>query len=210
MKKLLKMSLILTLGLSLIGCSANAKTEDITDTQTITQMDTLIKEKVSTYFNVTIPTDLTYEYNAFKRFIPSQEEPKTDVHHANIFQAAYKTKDPVEGQLLGYGGVLTPDNTDITGLIINIAPAEEAEPMKLAETDLIATATTFLNESGLVPADEELTYLEINQKGSSGSVTILNFETTTQMYAVGIDLFSGKAVYFEHVVKVEPKEAVTE
>lgn len=210
MKKLLKMSLILTLGLSLIGCSAKAKTEDITDTQTITQMDTLIKEKVTTYFNVTVPDDLTYEYNAFKRFIPSEDDPKTDVHHANIFQAAYKTKEPLEGQLLGYGGVLNPDNTDITGLIINIAPSEDAEPMQLAETDLIATATNFLTESGLVADDAELTYLEVNQKGSSGSVTILNFETSTEMYAVGIDLFSGKAVYFEHVAKVEPKEAVAE
>lgn len=198
MKNLLKISFVLMFSLSLMGCSmGQAKTEEITDEQTITQMNTLVQENVKTFYDVEVPSDLTYEYNASKRFVGTQEDPKGENHHANIFQAVHKTKDPVSGQLLGYGGVLTPDNTGITGLIINIYHDKDENPKEFAETDLVAIATNFLKEKGLVGADEEINFIEINKKASSSAVSVLNFETATKMYAVGVDLFSGTPAYFE-------------
>lgn len=202
MKKLLKLSLILTFSLSLMGCSfGQAKTEKITDETVISEMNTIITKNVETYFKTDVPTDITYEYSALKRFIPSPEDPKTQVHHANVFQASYKVKDAAEGTLLGYGGILTPDNSDITGLIINFAPAKDSKPQALSEADLIAQATDFLKEFEFVSANEEVTFLEVNSKASSSAVCILNFETATRMFAVGIDLYSGHTVYFEFVNK---------
>lgn len=202
MKNLLKLSLILSFSLSLIGCTAGqAKTEDITDQAVINEMNSIITENVVTYFQIDVPTDINYEYSALKRFISTQEDPKSEVHHANVFQASYKVKDAPEGTLQGYGGILTPDNSGITGLIINLAPAKDSKPQAIAETDLKAMASTFLKDSGLVSADEELTFLEVNGKASSSAVSILNFETATRMFAVGIDLYVGKPVYFEFIEK---------
>ncbi|MEG0353007.1 MAG: hypothetical protein RR915_06040 [Cellulosilyticaceae bacterium] len=202
MKKLLKISLILSLSLSLMGCSmGQAKTEDITDQAIIDQMNTIITDNVATYFQTEVSTDIPYEYSALKRFIGSPEDPKVEVHHANVFQASYNEKDATEGTLVGYGGILTPDNSDITGLIINLAPAQDAKPQAFSETDLVAKATNFLSDFELVPAGEEITFLEVNGKASSSAVSILNFETASRMFAVGIDLYSGQAVYFEFINK---------
>ncbi|MEG0500866.1 MAG: hypothetical protein RR525_01395, partial [Cellulosilyticaceae bacterium] len=72
MKKLLKISLILSLSLSLMGCSmGQAKTEDITDQAIIDQMNTIITDNVATYFQTEVSTDMPYEYSALKRFIGS-------------------------------------------------------------------------------------------------------------------------------------------
>lgn len=202
MRKVFKMSLVIALGLSLMGCSmGQAKMEEITDTTVISQMDETVKDYVKEYFNVEIPTDLTYDYTASKRFIGTEEDPKAEIHHANVFQAAHKTEEPLAGQLLGYGGILTPDNTSLTGLIINIYPEAGAEVPEIAQEQLITIATDFMKETGLVGADEEVTFSEINAKASSESVTILNFETVSKMYAIGIDLFTSSPVYFEYIVK---------
>ena len=204
MKKLIQVAFITLFTLSLMGCSAGkAKTEDITDSTIITQMDTFTKEQVQAYFDIEVPTDLTYEFSASKRFIPSTENPKEDVHHANILQAVYKTKDPISGTVIGYGGILTPDNTGLTGLIVSVYQAEDTKPQELSEAQLSEIGMSFLKDKNLSNANEELTFSGIDSKSSSKDVTILNFETPSRIFAVGVDLYSAKPVYFEFLDKPE-------
>lgn len=201
MKKLFKLSLILSLGLALVGCSNGVTNEEITDQEAIEQMNTFVKEKVNTYFQVEVPTDINYDYTAYNQFVKTEESPDTPVHHATIFQANYKVKDPAADTLVGYGGILSPDQSELKGLIVSIAAESDATPQELSEEQLVKIASDFLKSSDLLKADETLTFLEVNQKSSSSGVSILNFETSSRLFAVGIDIYLASPVYFEFIDK---------
>ncbi|MGL5677412.1 MAG: hypothetical protein ACRDDX_13445 [Cellulosilyticaceae bacterium] len=197
MKRLLTTIVLLITSLSLTACGGGSygKTEPIEDAALLARMNETIAQATTQYFDIEIPTDVSFKHEAFKSLIPSPENPKEFIHHSNIFQAAMTT-DPVEGQLSAYGGVLSPDSQTIMGLILNVYN-EKTPPQSLSDEEIQKIATDFLKAKELVASEEKLTFLATNKEASSEYVKILNFDSETNRFAVGVNLQFGKVVYFE-------------
>lgn len=197
MKRLMTSMLFILMTMTLTACSGGyGKTEPITDADTLSQMNTSIAAATEYYFDTTIPEDETFNYEAFKSFIPSPENKKEYIHHSNIFQAAI-TGDAVEGQIASYGGVLSPDGTQVTGLILNVFN-EKVSPQTYSVEELEKIAVDFLRAKELVGIDESITLIGTNDKASSSYIKVLNLDSDTKRFAVGVNLQFGTVVYFEH------------
>lgn len=188
--------LITTLSLTACGSLGYGKTVAIEDPSTLSTMNQTISSAVEYYFDVAIQENQTFNYEAFESHIPDANGSKEHIHQSNIFQAMV-TGDAVEGEISSYGGVLTPDNTSITGLILNIFN-EKVGPTVYTQEELETIAINFLSSKKLITADEKVTFTDINEKASSTYITVLNFNTETTRFAVGVNLQFGNVVYFEH------------
>lgn len=198
MKRLLLSSSLLLISLSLTACSqfGRGRTEAIKDTTTLTSMNEKITSATEYYFDTTIPEDIAFEYEAFKSLIPSPESGKDYIHQSNIFQAI-NPEDAVEGEISAYGGVLSPNNSAVKGLILNVFN-EKVSPKTYSPEELQKIATDFLVNKKLIKEDEPITFVGINEKASSTYISVLNFNTSTTRFAVGVNLQFGTIVYFEH------------
>lgn len=198
MKKFLKLTLLSLCMLSLVGCTKSyGQKIPIEDAPKLEAMNVLVKDGIEHYFDIAIPQDLIFEYEAFESHLPSSEDSETLMHFNDIFQAMLKDK-PIPGKISGYGGVLSPEDQELVGLIVNIHD-EDTKPQAFSEDQLKEIAINFLKSKELIGADESLTFTNVNKDASSKIVQILNFETATTRYAVGINMQFGKVVYFEHV-----------
>ncbi len=195
MKRLLTAILLLSTSLSLTACSGNyGKTEKIKDPILLESMNQTIIKATHYYFDTEIPVDKSFEYEAFQSFIPSTQNKKEYIHHSNIFQASTDAK---EGEISAYGGVLTPDNQSVTGLILNVFN-EKVPPKAYTEDDVKEIAIQFLRDKQLVESEEKVDFVERNDKASSTYVAVLNFDSETKRFAVGVNLQFGTIVYFEY------------
>lgn len=195
MKRLLTAIFLLATSLSLTACSGSyGKTKKIKDPLILEAMNQTIIEATQYYFDTEIPKDVTFEYEGFKSFIPSTKNQKEYIHHSNIFQAS---TDAIEGEISAYGGVLSPDSQSVTGLILNVFN-EKVPPKSYTEDDVKDIAIQFLRDKQLVESEEKVTFVERNDKASSTYVTVLNFNSETKRFAVGVNLQFGTIVYFEH------------
>ncbi len=195
MKRLLTAIFLLSTTLSLTACSGSyGKTEKIKDPILLESLNQTIVEATQYYFDTEIPVDKTFEYEGFKSFIPSPKNTKEYIHHSNIFQAS---TDAREGEISAYGGVLSPDNQSVTGLILNVFN-EKVPPKAYTEDDVKEIAIQFLRDKQLVESEEKVTFVGRNDKASSTYVTVLNFDSETKRFAIGVNLQFGTIVYFEH------------
>ncbi|MHC1750623.1 MAG: hypothetical protein AB9856_20320 [Cellulosilyticaceae bacterium] len=198
MKHLFKSTFLIALVMTLTSCSpmGHGKTEAIKNQAILSQINKTITDAIQYYFDVTIPPDVSFKYEAFKSFIPSEANKKEYTHNSNIFQAAVPG-DAIQGEVSSYGGVLTPDNTAVTGLILNVFN-EKVGPKLYTQEELEKIATDFLKNKQLVKPNEPIVLVGPNEKASSTYITVLNFDTADKRFAVGINLQFGTIVYFEH------------
>lgn len=198
MKRLLITCSLLLLSLSLTACASfgKGKTEPIKDETILNTMNQTISEAVSYYFDLDVPNDVAFEYQAFKSLVPSPENKKDYTHHSDVFQAT-RVGDAVPNELYAYGGILSPDNTTLTGLVLSMNN-EKVSPQVYSMDELETIAVEFLKEKELLLEDESISLTGKNEQASSTYMTVLNFSTDTRRYAVGINLQYGNIVYFEH------------
>ena len=175
------------------GCSGYGETEKITDSDVLSEINQVIVHGMEEYFQIIVKDD-DYTFEAFKSYIPNEDG--SMLHLNNIFQSELSS-DPIVGQLSSYGGILTPDNKDICGLILNVYQDSDT-PISVTVEDAEQIALDFLNDSSLVPAGEITSYTGQNNNASNEYISIINFSSETTAFAVGVSLQTGDITYFEH------------
>lgn len=198
MKRLITIFSLLLLSLSLTACTSfgRGKTEPIKDETLLNTMNETISNAINYYFDLDVPNDIAFDYEAFQSLVPSPENGKNYIHHSNVFQAT-RVGDAVPNELYAYGGILSPDNKTLTGLVLSINN-EKVSPKAYSKDELETIAVKFLKEKKLILEGESATLVGTNEKASSTYMTILNLNTATKRYAVGINLQYGTIVYFEY------------
>ncbi len=179
----------------LTGCSSSAygKVEKIVDDDRLSSLDAVTTQAVEYYFDIDIDEDLGYTLEAFESYIPHNDD---YIYHSNIFQAELENVDFVDGDIAGYGGIFDPVSHEVMGMVISRV-TDKGETIDYTQDEIIHIALDFLKEKQLIDSTQTLTYVNTNEKASSEYLTVINLDSATHRYAVGVNLQYAKVVYFE-------------
>ena len=195
MKKIICiMAIALAMTATFVGCGgAYGDSIEITDQAMLTEMKEIVLTGIEEYFDLTVPED-NYTLQGFETHITQTDN--TTQHLNNIFQGALEGKSETN-LLTAYGGILSPDNKELYGIILNVYPDTE-EPLGLTLEEVEAIGVQFLTDKNLVPTGETVVSIGQNTEASNEYATIVNYDSQTMRFAVGVSPYSGGVTYFEY------------
>ena len=194
MRRLIAMGCLM-LGVMLIGTGCGRSPynqEPVTDEAVVDHLNTLAKEQLEKYFDVTVNDYIEMTGNV-TRYIPREEESGLS---EILILLEQQEGEPAEGQLYSYQIMVDAETDEVRGVYYGVYNTSEAGAYTEQQLDEIGRS--FIEEHQMIPEGEELSLLKVKAVTGAKHIQSLTYQYGERYLLINVNTQDGKVMSFEY------------